>query len=533
MKKFVLIIISASVMVACNVGDLDFDNVEMQPITGVFSFPLGETTYIMRDLVTKQTGDSLNLQEDSTSLLTLFYFDTISYNTSNDFIQIDNIVQNGTVTAPASPAGTARTETIFTSFDLAYDPQSNEQLDSVFYETGDLSIETISALSGTLNYSYTIANTTNITTNNPVVLSGTINGPGTDTQTQSLINHKTKLTGGSNTFSVILDASIDLAATDNLIGNEQIMFTITYGNQTFNLIYGKFGQDTIQVGNQSIDIDFFSQAAREGITFGNPSMTFDFGNSFGVPVQLDFSGLSGDDGNGGNQVLLSGDIVRNPPTIVGSDVNSPAPNVPGETAQTTVEINPTNSNLRNLLASSPSRLVFDVQGVSNANDANQLNYLQPTSQISANIIMEIPMEIQLENLTESGTYGLGDGLDLDNVDSAFIRVVTINELPFSAVVDLEIQDADSMTLYTIADNQVMVAPFINVNGEVTDPNGVTADIPLNKEGVDALAVGSHILITLSLNTPESQTSRDIYVKVLADYTLTVKVGVGGKFNLDL
>lgn len=517
---------------ACNVGDLDFDNVEMQPITGVFSFPLGETTYIMRDLLISQT-DSIGFIEDSTSLLTLQYFDTITYNATNDFVQIDNIVQNGTVTAPASPAGTARTETIFTSFDLAYDPLNNEQLDSVFYETGDLTIETVSALSGTLNYSYTIANTTNITTNNAVMLSGSINGPGTDTQTQSLINHRTRLTGGSNTFSVILDATIDLAATDNLIGNEQITFTITYGNQTFNLIYGKFGQDTIQVGNQSIDIDFFSQSNREGITFGNPSMTFDFRNSFGVPIQVDFSGLNGDDGNGGNQVFLSGDIVRNPPTITASDVNSPGPNIPGETTQTIIEINNTNSNLRNLLASSPSRLVFDVSGLSNAEDDSQLNYLQPTSQITANVTMEIPMEIQLENMKESGTYGLGDGLDLDNVDSAFVRVVTINELPFSAVVDLEIQDADSMTLYTIADNQIMVAPFINVNGEVTDPNGVTADIPLNKEGVDALAVGSHILITLTLNTPVSQTSRDIYVKVLADYMLTVKVGVGGKFNLDL
>ncbi|WP_425389478.1 hypothetical protein [Ekhidna sp.] len=533
MKKFVLIVISASLIAACNIGDLDFDNVEMQPITGVFSFPLGETTYVMRDLLLSQT-DSIGFIEDTTSLITLQYFDTIVYNAPNDFIQINDIVQSGVLTAPTSMAGAPRTVDLFESFDLAYNPATGEQIDSLFYETGDLTIETISQLSGTLSYSYTIVNTTNINTNNPVVLAGSINGPGTDTQTQTLVNHKTKLTGGSsNTFSVIFDASVDLAATDNLVGNEQVTFNITYGNQTFNLIYGKFGQDTVQVGNQSIDIDFFSQANRDGITFGNPKMTFDFRNSFGVPVQLDLSGINGDDGSGGDRFDLKGDIVNNPETIAGSDVNTPGPNQEGETVQTLIEVNRNNSNILGLFASAPSRLNFDVSGLSNASDPSQLNYLQPTSQITAYVGMEIPMEIQLENLEETGYYGLGDGLDLGNVDSAFLRVVTINELPFAAVVNLEIQDADSATLYTVADNQVMVAPFINVNGEVTDPNGVTADIPLSPEGVAALEAGSHILITLILNTPASQTSREIYVKVLADYQLTVKVGVGGKLNLDL
>ncbi|WP_420317407.1 hypothetical protein [Ekhidna sp.] len=533
MKKFVLIVVSASLIAGCNVGDLDFDNVKMQPITGVFSFPLGETTYIMRDLLVKQT-DSTDFMEDSTSLITLQYFDTIVYNAPNDFIQIDDIVQNGVLTAPASPAGTPRQETLFESFDLAYNPVGGEQIDSLFYQTGDLTIETTSQLSGTLNYSYTIANTSNINTNNAIVINGTINGPGNDTQTQSLVNHKTKLTGGaSNTFSVIFDGTVDLAATDNLIGNEQVTFTITFGNQTFNLIYGRFGQDSIQVGNQSIDIEFFSEAEREGITFGNPTMTFDFRNSFGVPVALDLSGISGDDGNGGNVVNLSGDVVNNPPTIQGSDVNSPGPNTEGETAQTTIEVNRSNSNIIKLFGSSPARLNFDVSGISNASDPSQLNYLQPTSQITAYVGMNIPMEIQLENMQETGYFDLDGGIDLKNVDSAFVRVVTINGLPFSALVNLEIQDADSATLFTITDNVVMVAPFINVNGEVTDPNGVTADIPLSPEGVEALSAGSHILITLTLNTPVSQTSREIYVKILADYQLTLKVGIGGKLNLDL
>lgn len=535
MKKFVLLVISASLVVSCNVGELEFDNVEVQPITGVFSFPLGQSTYVMRDLLSKQTGDSLNFQEDSTSLFTLLYYDTINYSAPDDFIQIGDISENHSVSF--IPMASGPTPVTFSeAFSTLYDPQDGEQLDSIFYETGDLTITTSSNFAAgiTLDYSYTITNTINIGTGNPVTLSGSITGTNSQTLTQSLVNHKTLLTdpSGDNSIDILLSMNVNLTAGQNLTGAENITFTLTYGNQTFNLIYGKFGEDTVQVGNQSIELDFFSQAARDGITFGNPSLTFDFRNSFGIPVAIDFSGLNGDDGNGGNQIFLTGQVVNSPPVIAGSGIDTPSPGVPGETAQTTVEISRSNSNFGTLLASAPNRLVFDVAGISNPNDQTAENYLQSTSDITAYVTMEVPMEVQLENYQESGTFGLGDGIDLDNVDSAFVRVVTINELPFSGVVTLDIQAEDSSSLYLITDNLVINAPFININGEVTDPNGATVDIPLPPEGVEALANASHIAITLTLNTPASQTSREIYVKILADYTLLLKVGIGGKFNLE-
>ncbi|MEQ9466744.1 MAG: hypothetical protein RLN88_04990 [Ekhidna sp.] len=539
MKKFVLLVISASLLVSCNIDELEFDNVEVQPINGVFSFPLGQSTYVLRDLILKQTGDSISFQEDSTSLLTLLYYDTITYAAQDDFVQIDDIVESNTVTVIppfVGPTPPGNPVMFSESFSAPYDPVDGEQLDSIFYENGDLTIVTTSGLAAgiVMDYTFTIANTINIGTGNPVSLSGSITGSNNETLSQSLVNHKTLLTdaSGDNRFDILLSMEVTLDPGENLTGAESISFELTYGNQTFNLIYGKFGRDTVQVGDQSIELDFFSQAAREGITFGNPSLTFDFRNSFGIPVAVDFSGLNGDDGNGGNQIFLTGQVVNSPPIVAGSGINTPAPGTPGETVQTIVEIDRSNSNLGNILASAPDRLVFNVAGISNPNDLTAENYVQPTSQITAYVAMEVPMEIQLENYQESGRFSLGDGIDLDNVDSAFVRVVTLNELPFSGIATLDIQAADSSSLYLITDNLVINAPFININGEVTDPNGATVDIPLPPEAVEALANASHIAITLTLNTPASQTSREIYVKVLADYELLLKVGIGGKFNLE-
>lgn len=557
-KKFVYVVISASLFAACNVGELEFDNLEVTPIQGPFVFPLGQSTYVMDELLEKQTGDSLNFQEDSTSLFTLFYFDTISYSAPDDFIQFNDIVQMGSTNPPAYLAGAARQETFTASFDLEYNPEDGEIVDSLFYLTGDLTFTTDSEIPADIDYTYTVQNTTNINNGTPIAISGTVTNTAapvdSDTQTRSLVNHVTKLTGNNNTFTVDLEVTVSLAAGQSLTGLEDLSFTLTYGNQTFGLIYGKFGQDTVQVGNQSLEIDFFSQAAREGITFGNPSMTFDFRNSFGIPVEVDFSGLHGVDSEG-NQTFLIGDIVNNPPIIEGSDVNSPGVNTPGETVQSIIEINRTNSSLVNVLGSSPEQLVFDVKGKSNPESETELNYLQPTSTITAYVEVEVPMEIQLEDYQETGAFSMRDGFDASNLDSAFIRLVTLNELPFTGTVSLEVQAEDSTVLFPITDESdprydsvvtnhptqierltnipVIKAPLININGDVTDPSGETHTVALTNEELQLLSGAARVVITMTLNTPVSQTSRDIYVKIFADYTLTLKVGIGARFNLDL
>ncbi|MEO1253566.1 MAG: hypothetical protein AAFY41_01590 [Bacteroidota bacterium] len=148
MKKFVLIVISASMIASCNTGDLDFDNVEVQPITGVFAFPLGEASYVMRDILENQTGDSIGLFEDSTSLYVLQYFDTIEYSTPDDFVQINDINERDTLrnippaTGPTGPIDFSQT------FEVQYDPTNQEQLDSLFYLSGELSITTTSTIDG-------------------------------------------------------------------------------------------------------------------------------------------------------------------------------------------------------------------------------------------------------------------------------------------------------------------------------------------------------------------------------------------------
>lgn len=529
-KKIVFATLAVTVLAACNIDQLEFDNLKIEPITGIYALPLGNIRYTMRQLIEEEGDSELELVEDSTSLLTFFYRDTISYAIDNEFVNIPDIVQSSTIAVPTVPVTEPRTQIITSPpLSLNYEAEGGEELDSVFYSTGDISIVTTSTIDGVINYSYEIVNTKTVNGNQPMVISGTLdnNVSTTDTRQQSLVGYKTTL-GANNEFTINFSATATLGATDSWSNNEEILFEITYANQTFSIVYGKFGQDTVQVGSQVLDITFFDNFGEEGLAFGNPTMKFDFENEFGIPIAMDFSQISGSDGNGGTRTYLKGSITENLPEIAGAD-----PSNPGTPVQSLIEINKGNSSIVGLFGTSPNRLRFDIKGISNLNDPNQVNFVQPGNKIEGTVEIEIPLTIRLENLEKKLYYSLGDGLDTDNVDSAFVRINTKNELPFSGTLQLEIQDADSNALYTADEQIVLNAPFININGFVTDPSGSTEDIALSPAGVEALATGAFLVLNVSLSTPTSQTSRDIFVKVLADYALEINVGVGGRVNIDL
>lgn len=522
-------------LVACNTGDLEFENLTIAPIEGTHIFPIGTAKYTMRDLIEDIEDGELTLEEDSSSFLTLVYRDTLQYDARDEFIEVDDLRVDSVLTIDPIPL-TVEETTIALSYEFSfeYKAEEEEQINELQYESGTLAINVRSTLGNPTRYTFTIEDTKNLATDQPVSLSGSLTEDEEEEQmTQELNGYATVLStvdSDINQFTMTLDLEFDLDAGEALANQRMFEFEVAYLDQAFSLVYGLFGQDTIAVGTQSLDIAFFEDMGEEGIYFSNPTISIDFRNTFGVPIGVDFSGLSGDDGEGGNQVNLSGEIVDDPTLAV-----IPSPEVrptAGAEASTTIEINDNNSNLVDMLATSPSRLNFTVDGISNRNSTTVENFVRPDDRIDGYAEIVIPMEIRLENLEHSGTLSLGDGLDTDNVDSVYMRLVTVNELPFSGLLSLEIQDADSNALYTVSDNVVLASPFINVDGLVTDPSGNTVDIPIDPTGVEALATGSHLLLTVSLNTPQTLNSRDIFVKILADYELEIKLGVGARVYIE-
>lgn len=525
-KKFVFACLSITLLISCDSDELDFDNIQVPNLQGIYTFSIGHVTYRLDSLIEDDMDSSRNLVIDpETSEISFIYRDSLGYSSPDDLVDIGDVIESKPVDLPI---GVTSPGSIFIRDTVQFTYITNDEgdlVDSIFYSNGLLSAGIITSLD--LSYTLTIENTRVVASDEPVIFTGTSGSIGSSIDLANP-QHKTTLNNenGENTFDVLVEATINLLGA-TILPEDFLNVEIRYTAQDYAIVYGKFGRDTINIDQQTIDIEFFEDIESDGFFFGNPQVFIDFTNDYGVPFSVDFSSVFGDKGDGTNQIFLSGSITESPETIDGAEQ-------PGNSAKDQVIIDKSNSNLVDLLAASPSRIVFDVNGITNPPEASFTNnFLTPSDSINAFITIEIPLEVRLVNVKQSGTLDLGDGIDTKDVDSLFMRLITINELPFSGVLSVEIMDQDTIPLYTVTDKLVLNAPFLNVNGEVTEAVSATTDIPIAPEGVDALETGSHIKLTVTLNTPGSLLSSDIFVKLLADYEITVDVGLGGKLNVDL
>ncbi len=506
-------------LLGCNIQDLEFDNIQGIKLDGVYAAPIGEAIYTMEELLT-EIGDTTELQEDSTGLLYLEYTDVASFNAASDIVNIGDVIDNASFSLPVTPpVGSNQTITLDTILYLEYAANQNERIDSVFYLSGDLILNATLSGSSNVNFDVTLTSTFNEGTNQPVAFSGSTNYSGS---AYALSNHKTIFTfqGGTNAFPIAVHLEIPLATGEQILAGESFNLELSFLNQNFSEVYGKFGQDTVTVGNTILDIPFFSDFGAEGFFLGTPTITFDFANTFGVPFGILFGGMySVNDNTGVNDTTyLSGNITNSPQVVEAAQTS-------GSTSNTSIQVSKSNSSLSNLLSSTPDQLGFNLQAVINPNDPNALNFLSENNSIQTDITVKLTLAVRLENLTRNIDFNLGNGIDLNEIDSAVLRIVTVNGLPFSGDLEISIVDDLGDTLFTAPEKLVLKAPIIDRSGEVDRSRNNTADISLGFDGVEALKNGAKVVLKLVLNTSESLTANDIFVKIKKTDAIQIKASV--------
>lgn len=530
MKKSLTAIILVA-CIGCNYNELDFSDLQTPTLNSNVAIPIGTLDYTMREMIEKIGDTELQLEEDSTSLIKLTYFDSASFDAGEELISIESINNSRVVSIPELTADTVGFEEVIEeTFEFTYPPTNDESLDSVFYKNGTLRLNIRSNLAQAIDYQFTIHQTINTTTRQPIVFSGNLGGNESDEQSQSLANHRTELVQLnelSNVFQVGSRISFVLEPGETTVGNGGIEISLSYLDQEFSILYGNFGNDTLKVGNEVLNIKFFEELGESGLKFGAPEITFNFSNSFGLPLGILFDGMYVVDSThtGSDTTYLAGDAATIPQVIHGAEVV-------GESVSSVLKLNNSNSSIRNLLSSSPRTVGFSLTAIANPEGSGaSSNFVLDSSKISTTIEMALPMELSLDNLERAFDFGLGKGLKFDESDSVTLRVVSENELPFSARVEIEMLDENDSILYAVPGSLILEIPFLDLNGLVSQPRKHTADLAIGKGGIDALANGDKIRIRLFLNTPSG--SRDVYVKILADYGLKLKVAAVGRLKVDL
>jgi hypothetical protein len=240
----------------------------------------------------------------------------------------------------------------------------------------------------------------------------------------------------------------------------------------------------------------------------------DFSNSYGVPMGLLFNSIYGIKKN--KTVNLEGPITRTPQLI-----NSPSLIEVGSFAESRIVIDNTNSTLPDLLEIAPTQIGLDLDAVMNPKDAEAGNFIQNTSEISVVTTISVPMILQLKELTRREEFDLGDGLQFAEADSVSIRVVSVNEIPFNVLLDIQLLDDLDSVLYENKFNRIVETAFLNTDGSLDQERKRIEDINISEEGIDALKVATKMVAIFTFSTPESQTAENVWVRFLADAEINI------------
>jgi hypothetical protein len=530
MKKVVYVFFGWMLIVSgCDINQLEFSNLETPTIESSIALPIGEFTYSLGELVGELDDTSLIFEEDPETLLySLVYNTTINYAANElDFIDIGDVTNSFNIPLPTTPAVSEATiVSIDTTFTLPFPANDGDALDSLIYASGTFDL-LVSTSMTSVSHTLTIIDTRNVSGNS---ISFSDNSYPSLTTGYDLANHTNSLerVNGENLYSVRMQIEVNLGVGQSIPSGRSVSVSMTYSNQSFQTLFGNFGKDTIQFGTTSFAVDFFESLGGSGaLTFRNPQINMTFDNSVGIPIGILFDEVYGVSDS--TRTYLSGAATNSP-----QGIETPGLDQIGESVEDSIKLSATNSNLNEIFGNTPNEIVFNLSGVSNPFDSSSTNFFIPGSgQVDAEVEIRLPMEMQVNDLTRAISFDLADGIDVQGTDSITMRIVALNLLPFSTLMDVYFFSAAGDTLHQLDQSLVMATPFINIDFEADEAEPNAADIPLSSEGIEALADTRRIDVVLTLNTPESLNTREIYPRWLSRYHLTVKLSAIIKLNQDL
>ena len=310
----------------------------------------------------------------------------------------------------------------------------------------------------------------------------------------------------------------------NFSDEDEVSFQLLIAGLEPVFVEGYLGKksETIPPGEIDLGLGFnvFDESSSP-IFFDDPVIRVEVENSFGVPINIEF--LAGAIGHSGATAALNAPnpLVINRPGIVGQSVG------------TNLVFDKNNSGIVDMMAIYPVAINYEGAVTANpADDVQIVNFVTNESRLTASAEMDLPFKFSAENLVyrESGdavNLDLKDGLTIDDIDSAVLKIVYHNDLPLKSTFRLSTIGAGG-TESTLIDDVVLEAGTANPAGRVDEAGTATGEIFIRLGRAQILQLDEAIenVYMVSFMTPENAGPLGIY----SDYGVNINIGMAITFN---
>lgn len=518
----------------CGINELEFEDISVPDYQPTLAVPLGVASYTMRDIVTDLQGDGLEMEEGDDYFLTIIFNDTSFNDQREAFLYFPPIAKN-TIVFPfvsASPRNEVEVIEFEETVTFSFDPFFNEKVDSIFFDSGQLTLEINSRFRSDLAVDFEFPSLTTASDGEAVRFVDTLNFgstvPVTAVQRTSLEGKKFvfRRVGDANDFDIVIRGKVIVQPGQSVGFADFLRFTLVFSDPTYSHVHAFVGRKQGLLQDRAIDLDFFETFGDYGLEFSDPKIKIAVSNSFGFPSGLLIDSLSASNSDSSSLTLTG------PVTETLHFIDYPGTDSIGITKTTEVVINTQNSNIRELFGITPVRFNTPLTVITNPAEftPNENNFITDSSSYTTITTVELPFEVRMRELISNRKFRLS-GLGLEDLHDGLLRVYTVNEMPFEGKLAISFLDNKDSLLYQLPETMVLAAPVLDSAGRTVEAKTLLSEVELGPEGSAMLKRAHRINAAIIISTFEA--SNEGYVKLFADYKLNISISVEGQLKIEL
>jgi len=497
----------------------DFDKLELEDHSSEFAFPLFSTTLRLDDLMFRilndtLSGDTIFVNPDNT--MTLFYTGNVAEKPASD---IFNFLKEGIV--PLND----------TTFTFPFDSPDSVSIKRANIKKGTIGLVVFNSTGETLTINFVIPQMTK----NGVGFRETFIVPShpTDAYTTPRID----LTGyllqsETNELTFKYEAYRPNGDRIKLPPTAFGLPGVVAGFQEleFSYLQGYWGYSTYELTRDVIEIDINQTQLDGNVKVKNPRVTMRIANSWGFPTRGVIRYLSFIGQNGEELELKSTAFQTDSFDYVDFDYPKFGLGEIGQTKFTDITLNETNSNIAEIFNLQPVKLVYEVDGIANAQkDPSIVGFLTDSSTISLSMRVELLLEGSAQNFGAEQTLDLDFGeyssLDTSKIESVEFKLVAENSTPISTALQLYFRDENGNnidSLFTGEARLIMEAAAVNSEGVSIETKRTENFINMDAARFERIRQAKTAFLKTAFTTTQNG---EIPVKLLATNQTTVKMGI--------
>ena len=510
--RFLLpVLLLVTLWAACKKSD--FQNPELADHNAEFAFPLFTTDLLLQDLLSQVLNDTLSndtLAINPDGTMTLFYTGDVAEKKATDifdffadkFIPMSDSLENYPLALP-----------------------DGVTIKQAKLKAGTLNFVINSTLSQTITGHFEI---TQMTKNGQVFQQPFTALPNQVWQSGPVDITGYELNTGSNDLTFKYFAYLPDGTRINIPPAGLLpAVLIPFAGLEFSYFEGYFGYSTYPLTRDTIEININQTDLNGNVQIKNPKITIRINNSWGFPTRGVVRFLSFIDKNGNEHKLKTHGVFLNDSLI---DFPYPKLNEVGQTKFVDITLDETNSNIAEIFNSQPTRLVYELGGISNAGqDPNIIGFLTDSSKISLQLRVKLDLEGSAVNFGSDQLLDLNFGdyseLDTAKIQDAEFKLVTENGTPISARLQMYFLDANSTRIDSLFSNgpqDLLRAAPIDADGKATGTTNTVQFIPMTASRFDRIRQAKKAFLQTSFTTAENGT---VPVKLIASNQATIKMGL--------